>query len=94
MTVLQRDLSRFPRKDLKEHAAGGDTVDKIFRAILTTTSKDGTVTTLTSTAAPSWTAAAGPVTADGTYDGETYDARKEMPGWDVAGFVEEASVWA
>ena len=52
------------------------------------------MTTLTTTAAPTWTAAAGPVTADGTYDGETYDARMEMPGWDVAGFVEEASVWA
>ena len=26
-----------------------------------------------------------------SYDGETYDARKEMPGWDVAGFAEDAA---
>jgi alpha-L-rhamnosidase len=89
-----RDQSRFPRKDPKEHAAGGDEIDKVFRAILTTTSVDGTVTTLTSTAAPTWSAAAGPVTADGTYDGETYDARMEMPGWDIAGFAEDAAAWS
>ena len=86
-----RDQSKFPRKDPKEAAAGGDTVDKVFRAILQTTSQDGTTRTLTTTAAPTWTAAAGPVIADGTYDGETYDARKEMPGWDVAGYVADTS---
>ena len=84
-----RDQSKFPRKDLKEQLAKGDEIDKVFRAVLTTTSVDGTVTVLTSTAAPVWSAAAGPVTSDGTYDGETYDARMEMPGWDVAGFAED-----
>ncbi len=40
-----RDQSKFPRKDPKEAAAGGDTVDKVFRAILQTTSQDGTTRT-------------------------------------------------
>ncbi len=28
----------------------------------------------------------GPITANNEYDGEVYDARKEMPGWNKAGF--------
>jgi alpha-L-rhamnosidase len=28
----------------------------------------------------------GPITANNEYDGEDYDARKEMPGWDKVGF--------
>ena len=28
----------------------------------------------------------GPIVANNEYDGEEYDARKEMPGWDTAGF--------
>jgi alpha-L-rhamnosidase len=28
----------------------------------------------------------GPITANNEYDGETYDARKELPGWSLAGF--------
>ncbi|HYZ29230.1 MAG TPA: family 78 glycoside hydrolase catalytic domain, partial [Thermoleophilaceae bacterium] len=35
---------------------------------------------------------AGPYRADDIYDGETYDARKEMPGWAASGFDESA--WA
>lgn len=34
----------------------------------------------------SWRTAAGPVTGDDFYYGETYDARKAVPGWDTAGF--------
>jgi alpha-L-rhamnosidase len=30
----------------------------------------------------------GPITSDGIYDGETYDARKEMTGWNKSGFNE------
>jgi alpha-L-rhamnosidase len=33
-----------------------------------------------------WKGAQGPMVADSLYNGETYDARKEMPGWDRAGF--------
>ncbi|MBD3414482.1 MAG: Bacterial alpha-L-rhamnosidase, partial [Candidatus Aminicenantes bacterium] len=35
---------------------------------------------------PSWKTAQGPIVADSIYDGEVYDARKEIPGWDRAGF--------
>lgn len=34
----------------------------------------------------SWKAAAGPITRDGIYTGEIYDARREMPDWSTAGF--------
>jgi alpha-L-rhamnosidase len=34
----------------------------------------------------SWRATTGPILTDGIYTGETYDARKELPGWDQAGF--------
>lgn len=34
----------------------------------------------------SWRSAPGPVLACDLYDGETYDARRERPGWDRAGF--------
>ena len=33
----------------------------------------------------------GPIRAAGIYDGEVYDARQEMPGWDAPGF--DASSW-
>ncbi|MCX6926078.1 MAG: family 78 glycoside hydrolase catalytic domain, partial [Verrucomicrobia bacterium] len=33
----------------------------------------------------------GPIRSAGIYDGEVYDARKEMPGWDAPGF--DASSW-
>ncbi len=34
----------------------------------------------------SWKAANGPILASDIYNGETYDARKEMPGWCAPGF--------
>ena len=34
---------------------------------------------------------AGPIRSAGIYDGEVYDARKEMTGWDMPGF--DASAW-
>jgi alpha-L-rhamnosidase len=33
-----------------------------------------------------WRAAQGPIRASDIYDGETYDARLERPGWDLAGY--------
>jgi alpha-L-rhamnosidase len=41
---------------------------------------------------PTWRTAAGPVTGDDFYYGETYDARRAVPGWDTAGF--DDSSWA
>ncbi|WP_329061694.1 family 78 glycoside hydrolase catalytic domain [Amycolatopsis sp. NBC_01480] len=40
---------------------------------------------------PDWKTHAGPVTADDFYNGEAYDARQEIPGWDSAGF--DAGTW-
>jgi len=40
----------------------------------------------------SWKTAGGPVVSDGVYDGETYDARLEAPGWALPGFDDGA--WA
>jgi alpha-L-rhamnosidase len=34
----------------------------------------------------SWRAATGPIVASDLYDGETYDARLERPGWSTAGY--------
>ena len=39
-----------------------------------------------------WRAATGPILASDLYDGETYDARLELPGWDAPGFDELAQV--
>lgn len=35
-----------------------------------------------------WKVRQGPIVADSIYDGETYDARLETPGWDRPGFVD------
>jgi alpha-L-rhamnosidase len=35
---------------------------------------------------PSWKASFGPIILSDMFEGETYDARKEMPGWDRPGF--------
>ena len=41
---------------------------------------------------PSWKGKDGPITSDSVYDGETYDARLETPGWDRPGF--DDSSWS
>ena len=38
----------------------------------------------------SWKTASGPILADSIYNGETYDARLETPGWDRPGFDDAA----
>ncbi len=35
---------------------------------------------------PGWKVHDGPIISDGVWDGETYDARLETPGWDLPGF--------
>ena len=37
----------------------------------------------------SWQAGRSPITSDSIYNGESYDARLEQPGWDQAGFTGE-----
>ena len=38
----------------------------------------------------SWKTASGPVVSNSIYDGESYDARLEIPGWDHPGFSDTA----
>ncbi|MBD0293376.1 MAG: glycoside hydrolase family 78 protein, partial [Jiangellaceae bacterium] len=45
---------------------------------------DGTRTTVTSDG--SWQSALGPLTRTDIYNGETFDARRELPGWSSPGF--------
>lgn len=52
------------------------------------TYQDGMTETVVSDA--SWKAASGPILRDDLLDGETYDARKEMPGWNTAEFDDRA----
>ncbi|HOW84565.1 MAG TPA: family 78 glycoside hydrolase catalytic domain [Candidatus Aminicenantes bacterium] len=46
--------------------------------------EDGTTASVASDA--SWKAADGPIFEDSVYNGESYDARRETPGWDRPGF--------
>ncbi|MEK8145216.1 family 78 glycoside hydrolase catalytic domain [Streptomyces sp. M10(2022)] len=61
-----------------------------FVAQLDVTYTDGSVGAFGTDTA--WKSAAGPVTGEDFYYGETYDARKAIPGWDTAGF--DDSAWA
>jgi alpha-L-rhamnosidase len=38
----------------------------------------------------SWKVTAGPIVSDSVWDGEVYDARRELPGWDSPGFDDSA----
>jgi alpha-L-rhamnosidase len=49
---------------------------------------DGRVETIATDA--TWSAALGPILHSGNYDGETYDAREELPGWSAPGFDDAA----
>jgi len=49
--------------------------------------EDGTTASVVSDA--SWKAADGPIFEDSVYNGESYDARRETPGWDRPGFDEK-----
>jgi alpha-L-rhamnosidase len=46
--------------------------------------EDGTTASVVSDA--TWKCADGPIFADSIYDGESYDARRETPGWERPGF--------
>jgi alpha-L-rhamnosidase len=60
-----------------------------FRAMLHLEFSDGTTADIVS--GPEWKAAHGPWTSADFLKGETYDARREMKGWDAAGF--DATAW-
>ncbi|MEN6561123.1 MAG: family 78 glycoside hydrolase catalytic domain [Acidobacteriota bacterium] len=52
--------------------------------------EDGTAVSVVSDA--SWKAADGPILEDSVYNGESYDARRETPGWERPGFDDKG--WA
>ncbi len=47
--------------------------------------EDGSSERIVTEETPAWRAATGPILLSGIYDGETYDARLEQPGWSSAG---------
>ena len=49
--------------------------------------EDGTRETIASDEA--WTFSSGPITQANVFDGETYDARREIPGWNLPGYTGE-----
>ncbi|MFE1838926.1 family 78 glycoside hydrolase catalytic domain [Streptomyces sviceus] len=55
--------------------------------------EDGSAQTVVTTSGDDWRATdTGPYRADDIYDGQTYDARRELPGWTANGF--DASAWS
>ncbi len=58
--------------------------DTKLKLELAITYTDGTVERVVSDR--TWTAGAGPTTSDSMWMGESYDARREQPGWNTAGF--------
>lgn len=63
--------------------------EPVGRAVLHIEYTDGTVDTIITD--DTWTLHDGPTLLDDLYGGETYDARKALPGWDTVGF--EAEGW-
>ncbi|MBN9502068.1 MAG: family 78 glycoside hydrolase catalytic domain [Armatimonadetes bacterium] len=61
-----------------------------MRLVLVLDYKDGRTEQVTSDG--TWKTSAGPILVDGIYTGEVYDARKEIPGWDRAGY--DDSSWS
>ncbi len=56
------------------------------RVVLRIEYRDGTAEQVVSDA--NWKTSTGPIITDGIYTGETYDARKELTGWDKPGYDE------
>jgi alpha-L-rhamnosidase len=59
-----------------------------LRCLLVIEDADGRVQRIAS--GPEWRCAAGPIVCDGLRNGETYDARLELPGWSEPGFADAA----
>ncbi|NEB80948.1 family 78 glycoside hydrolase catalytic domain [Streptomyces sp. SID14478] len=93
--VLYRSL------DVTKQLRGGDNAlafmagkgqfdgDPVFVAQLDVTYADGSTDSIGTDR--SWKTTPGPVTGDDFWFGETYDARKELPGWDAPGY--DAAAW-
>jgi alpha-L-rhamnosidase len=61
-------------------------------AFLDLTDADGRVTTITTGDGWKWTDQ-GPITLNSIYDGETYDARRELAGWSAPGQPAQGGDW-
>jgi alpha-L-rhamnosidase len=72
-------------KNLREHLAIGR---PRFISQLVITYRDGTTQTVNSDT--DWKVTQGPIIRNSIYLGEIYDARKEIPGWNKAGFDDSA----
>lgn len=77
----------FKRKD--PAFAAETAAERILRLQLRLRLSNGTSITALHTGDGSWKATAGPYMDDATYNGETYDAREEHPGWDTAAFHDD-----
>jgi len=74
-------LKLFGSFNLREHLTGGR---PRLIAQLQITYRDGSTETIASN--KTWKVSEGPILRNDIYLGEVYDARREQPGWDQAGF--------
>ncbi|MEV7886842.1 family 78 glycoside hydrolase catalytic domain [Streptomyces sp. NPDC002817] len=73
------------------YSADGDRL--ALKARLLIRYADGSTQTVVTVPGDDWKATdTGPYRADDIYDGQTYDAREEIPGWTAGGF--DASAWS
>ncbi len=79
------------RYGFREHARTIYGDQPAFAALLVVAFDDGTELRVR-TAPDAWHSHPSPVIASGIYAGESYDARRELPGWSEPGF--DASAWA
>ena len=79
-----RDLDQFPRRDKAAAAAGDITNLRVLRAQLVRAENSSTGTLLCGTGfgVGDWWTTPGPWLRTSIYDGEIYDARLEIEGWD------------
>lgn len=63
-----------------------------LRAVLDVEYRDGSREQIVTD--PTWKTSTGPILTDGIYTGETYDARKALPGWDKTGYGDDQWVAA
>eukprot|EP01060_Flectonema_neradi_P021068 TRINITY_DN2859_c0_g1_i2.p1 TRINITY_DN2859_c0_g1~~TRINITY_DN2859_c0_g1_i2.p1 ORF type:complete len:984 (+),score=175.25 TRINITY_DN2859_c0_g1_i2:44-2995(+) len=63
----------------------GDNTERCFRVLLQYQLANGSLVNQPQ----DWSQSAGPVVSDSVWNGETYDSRKEQPGWNTASFTQK-----
>ena len=84
-----RDLTKCPRNDPEDRQ--GDATMQVLWLELHVLDSKGVESIALSTRTGAWAGAQGPVVFDSVYDGETYNANMELPGWDTPAF--NAASW-